>query len=509
MTEAQPPVQIHIVRPEDEGYGDLTDVGLANIRGERHLFLKPQTFDSAVRQVSSTMPDLPLEHVERLLREYCPEFRDFDELLGPVGSHPLLDITPTRAEPDRLARPRGRAKRWVIATALVPALAGSWALGYVTGSSPVGTVASTPDASANDAVGAQVATKPFTGPEFLDFSTAGRIDCKPIADLEAECTDADGMVMSSTAAAGPDSTIFTFSYGSERIGLRIFGDAEYAETWARQDGTTELYPNLARSGRYVLWGTDEQRLSAYADLLRAQGPRPSSTTSTVGASTPLPPRLAALTLGTLGLNERDVEIILHSPHSALVDEPVLLAAQAVLGVRRTVLRFTGSDDIVAIAAGLDRTPVASPPEHATDMAVAVLIVEESTRSTPPVTIEGTQPTTSSAPAPELVGASPQAEEPMPVPAPVESTAPEQSTPAPVENEEEQPEEVSQPPTEESSVPSDAPEQSDASPSETEATVEETPASPEPSEEDSMASEPAAAGQDDVLVIHDSAWTVSS
>jgi hypothetical protein len=536
VTESQPPVQIHIVRPEDEGYGDLTDVGVANIGGERHLFLKPQRFDSAVRQVSSAMPDLPMEQVERLLREHPEDFKDFDELLGSVESVPPMDITAMPGESAQSARLHGRAKRWVIAAALVPALAGSWALGYFTAGSPAGTAASAPDASPS---GVQPAAKPFGGPEFLDFSKAGRIDCKPIANLEAECTDADGMVMSSEAATGPDSTIFTFSYGSERIGLRIFGDAHYAETWARQDGTTELYPNLSRSGRYVLWGTDKKRLSEYADLLHAQETRQSSTASKMGAPTPLPPRLAALTLGTLGLDERDVETILYSPHSAPVDEPVLLAAQAVLGVRTTVPWFTSGDDIVAIAAGLDRPPVVSPPEHTTDMDPPVVpTADEGTPSTPTVSPEGTPPTTMSpAPAPEPVAEAPQAEQPASTPAPVEPAAPEQSTPPetstpepstppasdPVEETPAAPETPAsgENPTDEGSDPIEATPAAPESPApsdEGSAPAEETPAPADlpadtaaPAEESTPAgsADPSTGQSGDDLLILDSAWTVAA
>jgi hypothetical protein len=317
----------------------------------------------------------------------------------------------------------------VVAAALAPALVGSWALGYVTAGSPIGTSASAPDPSPTNAGGA----KPFVEPEFRGFSKAGQIDCMPIADLEAECTDADGMVMSSKAATGPDSTIFVFSYGSERIGLRIFGDADYAETWARQDGTIELYPNLSRSGRYVLWGTDEQRLSEYTDVLRAEETRRSSNVSMRGASTPLPPRLAALTLGTLGLNEQDVEAHLHSRHGMQVDEPVLLAAQAVLGVGTSDAPSTGGDDIVAIALGLDRPPVVPPFEPTMDMDLPVVpIVDRGTPSTPPASPEGTQsPTTSPAPTPEPVAEVPRAEQPTSAPAPVEPTAPEQQSTPPV------------------------------------------------------------------------------
>ncbi|MFM9634523.1 MULTISPECIES: hypothetical protein [Streptomyces] len=393
MTEPQPRIRILILNPNDEDEAELTDLGLVNVGGERLLFLKPQSFDSAVRQVRSVLPDLPLEQVERLLREH-PEFKDLEELLGTVKSAPP-QVTPTD-EPRRPVRLRGRAKRWVIAAALVPALTGSWVLGYVTADSRAGTTVSAPDTSPSPGSTVQPVAKPFVGPEFMDFSDAGQIDCKPIANLEAECTDVDGMVMSSKAATGPDSTIFTFSYGSERIGLRIFGDADYAQTWARQDGTTELYPNLSRSGRYVLWGTDKERLSEYTELLQAAEATSSVAPNLMGTSTPLPPRLAALTLGTLGLDDRDVEAIVYSPGSVPVDERVLLAAQAVLGVQTAVPPFTGGDDIVAIAAGLDRPPGVCLP----------------------------------APAYEPVAESPQAEQPPATPAPEQSTPPATSTPAP-------------------------------------------------------------------------------
>ncbi|MER5222817.1 hypothetical protein [Streptomyces flaveus] len=538
MTEPQPRVQIHILTSEDEDDADLTDLGLVNIGGERHLFLKLQSFDSAVRQVRSAMPDLPLEQVERLVREHS-EFKDFDELLGTVEPAPSLDITPMPDEPFQPVRSRGRAKRWVIAAALAPALAGSWALGYVTAGSPAGTSAIAPDTSPSPSSTGQPAVKPFVGPEFMDFSEAGQIDCEPIANLEAECTDADGMVMSSKAAIGPDSTIFTFSYGSERIGLRIFEDAEYAETWIRQDGTTELYPNLSRSGRYVLWGTDKERLSQYAELIQAAEAGSSATPHVMGSSASLPPRLVALTLGTLGLDERDVETILYSRHSAQFDEPVLLAAQAVLGVGTTVPRFTGGDDVVAIAVGLDRPPMVSPPEHTTDMDPPVVpIVDRDTPSTPAVSTGGTQPTTASpAPAEEPVAEAPQAEQPTSTPAPVEPTAPEPSTPPatsppepstppasdPVEETPAAPEPpaVGETPTDEGSDPVEetpaAPE-SPAPSDEGSAPVEETPAPVDlpadtaaPTEESTPAdsADPGTGQSGDDLLILDSAWTVAA
>ncbi|MFG2141807.1 hypothetical protein [Streptomyces sp. NPDC048650] len=383
MTSSPPPIQIHVLSPdEQDDEVPLTDVGVVNINGERHLFLSPQSFYSAVRQVSSAMPDLPMEQVELLVREHCG-FKDFDELLGPpVDSAPPVDLPPPPQEPTASVRPSGRRKKWVVAAALLPAFAGAWALGHFTGADPVSSAASAPDAGPNTASdkttndNQNLGPAPFTAQDFMDFSDAGKIDCSPIDDLEAECTDSDGMVMATKAATGPDSTIFTFSYGSERIGLRIFGTAEYAKTWTQQDGSRELYPNMSRSGRYVLWGTDKARLKEYKELLEA-APKPGAVAQTLahtmgsteplpprlaaptlGSTEPLPPRLAALALGTLGLDEQDVRTILFTPQDAPVETPVLMAAQAVLGTSDTGASAVepGAADIVALAAGLEPRP---------------------------------------------------------------------------------------------------------------------------------------------------------
>ncbi|MFH8466072.1 hypothetical protein [Streptomyces sp. NPDC017991] len=370
MTASLPPIKIHVLGPDaHDDDVPLTDVGVVNLDGERHLFLSPQSFNSAVRQVSSAMPDLPIEQVERLVRDHC-DFRDFDELLAPPAEPaPSVDLPPPPHEPTAASvrTGGGRAKKWAIAAALLPAFVGTWALGHASGEDQTPTAASAPDATpkaADAPVGDKnLGPEPFTARDFMDFSDAGKIDCNPIDNLEAECTDSDGMVMATKAATGPDSTIFTFSYGAERLGLRIFGDGEYAETWSKQDGSRELYPNMVRSGRYVLWGTGKGRLSEYLGLLK-QGLVKKTTQAQVGTRSiaePLPPRLAALTLGTLGLDESDVNTILFSPQDAPVDAPVLMAAQAVLGLGggNGPTSDPGAEDIVALAAGLEIPPVES------------------------------------------------------------------------------------------------------------------------------------------------------
>ncbi len=459
MTSATPPIKIHVLDPDDNDDDvPLTDVGVVNINGERHLFLSPQSFYSAVRQVKSAMPDLPEEQVERLVREHC-EFKDFDELLGPpVEAAPPVDLPPFTQEPATPARPRGRAKKWAVAAAVLPAFAGAWALGHYTGADPASAAASAPDATPNTASddvardNRNLGPEPFTADDFTAFSEAGKIDCSPIDNLEAECTDADGMVMATKAATGPDSTIFTFSYGSERIGLRIFGTAEYAETWTLQDGSQELYPNMVRSGRYVLWGTDEARLKEYETLLASASKQSAAGAHQVhamGGAEPLPPRLAALTLGTLGLDEYDVHTILFAPQDASVDAPVLMAAQAVLGVHDATPPAVvfGEDDIVALAVGLEPPPtVAEPNTHPqTGESVTDPAAEspddssgeptETVTVTDPAPAPDPQPSETEQPQPEEPEPTTPDPKPEPKPKPAEPTTPDpkpEPTPKPAE-----------------------------------------------------------------------------
>ncbi|MEU6460361.1 hypothetical protein [Streptomyces sp. NPDC046976] len=469
MSESQPRIQIHILAPEDEADADLTDLGLVDVGGERYLFLRPQSFDSAVRQVCSAMPDMPVEQVERLVRER-PEFKNFDELLGTVDSPPPLDITPKPGKPFRPARSRGRVKGWVVAAALAPALVGSWALGRYT--SVVG----------NESVQAKVSapheTKtedaPFADEKFDFFAGASKIECDPVSTLEAECTDVDGMVMSSKAATGPDSTIFTFSYGSERIGLRIFYNTGYAHTWTRQDGSRELYPHMQVHGRYVLWGTDPQRIHAYLRLLkkadRAAGP------SAMGRVTPLPPRLAALTLGTLGLDQQQVSQIIARPALAVTDAPAMVAARLVLGLD-TAPADDGrdSDDIVAIALGIQSPPVtggviltANPvkPAPAVPAAPAPTPRTPTAPATPTAPPPPIIPSVPSVPSTPTTPASPSTPAPPPVtmPPPTDTTPAPPSDPAPTPSQPEETgtpsappvEEAPQPPAEDTSDPAETP-----------------------------------------------------
>ncbi|MFF8399913.1 hypothetical protein ACF056_41655, partial [Streptomyces sp. NPDC016172] len=449
-----------------------TDAGLVTVNGVRTLIMRPQTFSSAVRQVRSLIPSIPHEAAEELVREHCREFPDWDELFGLTDPAPPSVERPSADPADEIDKEqprRERRRQAVIVAALLPALAASWALGRYTSDAdlpPAQTKASAPDSV--NAPGSGTITAPFADSKFEFFAGSSKIVCDPISALEAECTDADGMVMSTKAATGPDSTIFTFSYGSERIGLRIFYDADYAATWARQDASRELYPNMRMHDRYVLWGTDPKRIGEYMGLLQ-QADRMSGTTA-MGGARPLPPRLAALTLGTLGLNREQVSQIIARPASAAGDAPVMVAARLVLGLDTAPpMSDPSGDDIVALAVGIGPRP----PAGADDETAVAPVTPPSTGATTPPAAPGPAPSTD--PAPPAPTGEPTPSEPAPSePAPSEP-APSEPTPSePAPSEPAPSEPAPSEPTPSEPAPSE-PAPSEPAPS------EPTPSEPAPSE----------------------------
>lgn len=424
-----------------------TDAALYNINGVRTLFLSSgQTFSSAVRNVRNVLPGIALEAAERMIREQCPEFKDIDDLLGLTKpAPPSVDRPPAPPVDDvvKEQHPNKRCRKVVLVAALLPALAASWALGRYTNvasttpTGPAQTTAAVPEAAAESPADPRQA--PFLEPRFTHFAGASNIDCDPISPLEAECTDADGKVMSTKAATGPDSTIFTFSYGSERIGLRIFYEASYAATWARQDGTQDLYPNLQMHGRYALWGTDKGRLKEYGALL-AHGDHG---VTAMGGTDPLPPRLAALTLGTLGLNQDQVhQLVAQTPVPVPADTSTIVAARLVLGLEHgplsPIVSVPASDDIVAIAAGIEPAPSAdgpsteptSPPPTTHPAAQpAQPTTEPVTKPTPPAETKPPATTPSEPAKPSTETAPPAQTAPPPEPATPPKTSPATTPPA--------------------------------------------------------------------------------
>ncbi|MER7951997.1 hypothetical protein ABTY59_31865 [Streptomyces sp. NPDC096079] len=523
------------------------DAALWDLNGVRTLMLREgQSFSSARDNVRNVLPGITVEAAERMIREQCPEFRDLDDLLGvSTPAPPSVERPPVEMPADDVAKGllAGRRRRnLALIAAILPALTASWALGrYVQfgDSDSTRITAAAPDVSpsASPSIGAMAA--PFRDSKFEFFAGSNDIECATISPLAAECTDADGMVMSTKAATGPDSTIFTFSYGSERIGLRIFYDSEYADTWARQDGSQGMYPNIKRHGRYVLWGTDMARIDEYklllekADRDRSRGPGPGP--AMASGPSPLPSRLAALTLGTLGITKDAVRDIIANVSSKSEDGPAMMAARLVLGLGSSPGVYEpADDDIVALAAGIETPPTTetstteSPTEERTfpptsptrppttdpSPTPSTPVTPSEPTPTPPVT---PPPTTPPAPLPPTspppttppppTAETPKPTPPTPVPTPVEPAPSTPTPPAPPAGETPEPDPSGEEPAPGEETPAPPGEETPAPPGdETPPPAEETPVEV-PQQPDESA--PAPDDQGDDLLILDSAWTVAA
>jgi hypothetical protein len=170
-------------------------------------------------------------------------------------------------------------------------------------------------------------------PSFRMFAQDGQMRCQQIAPLHAECTDTDGLVMASQAAVSTDAIAYTFSYGPHVIYLQAFQTPDAAASWSAEKATKSLYPHLVVVDRFALWGTDPQRIATYQHLLDQATERareaPMQTSLEASAPIPMPGRLAALALGTLGVSPQSLRAAVEPD-----DEPsvqILVALRLVMG----------------------------------------------------------------------------------------------------------------------------------------------------------------------------------
>lgn len=440
----------------------VADVGVdAALRfaddGAAELILSPkQTFESACRAVSGAMPNMHPDEVRRLVRRNLPDAMELAD---------LIPATPrARAAGGGALRRHASAHRIVrcaVASVGGMTVAGAFLIGYAVHEPDTTSVASAPVISTDDL---------FTGGLFDSFADVGG-KCEPMGKMHARCVDSDGMVMLTEASLGSDAVTYSFTYGGDRIVLKAFQDEDTSLAWARQRPTAILNGNkhLRRVGRYVLYGTDSKRIEQYVALLK-QGRQDEPAMARRGAAKtlhlapvawvnpidPLPQRLSALALGSLGLDDpTDVQRIAQGlrsvpvsqrSHPSNADAVVLNhALMLTLGVtaqgsRAAVDTTTQQmvevkDDASTAAASL--LPLAVPtipviPDPVDDT-LALLTrparPEGDNRSatpTPPPSTSKRPATPGPAPAPVKV----EVEVPTPKSTPTPPPAPEETTPAP-------------------------------------------------------------------------------
>ncbi|OKI45122.1 hypothetical protein [Micromonospora sp. CB01531] len=165
-----------------------------------------------------------------------------------------IDIKPGR---HRAARPR----RQPVNVAALGRRAGSLTAAAVLGGVLVPMFAGgTTPVAANQAWHNQVFSAMQTG---SSWTCAGLED----ADLKATCITEDGTTMQVEAYMGPDSVHFVFSYGEERNEVKVFADAGAHDRWDVGNPAHHTLPNLVEGERWVIYGTDEARISRWAAQL--------------------------------------------------------------------------------------------------------------------------------------------------------------------------------------------------------------------------------------------------
>ncbi|MFD4933447.1 hypothetical protein [Streptomyces virginiae] len=395
-----------------------------NIEGVTYLFVRPgQSFGVAVEAILRVCPELTLPQVQDLVRTHCPSIIEMNQRLGTDQNLPRFEAAPAAGvvPPAQVkaegAHRRRKAPRWArIAAVAAPALAGGVFLAQLL--QPAGgktsSAAPAPSLSRED----QAAAGTYKDPEFKKIAEGGQLTCDPMGAYEAKCVDSDGQVMSSEASVGT-STAFTFSYGFEKVGFRIFPDDDGAKAWTAEESNRHLYANVIRHGRVVLWGTDQKRLADWERSLADtafETQRARHTMMMTQAAPlklpplPLPDRLSFLAFGTLHATEETIQHAVAAEDMKAVQ--LLRAVQLVLGnapTSRLGLVPSGPDDAVAA--------VVDEPVHET----AVTPSGEAKVAVP-------QPTTR--PTPKTVVTPPPATEPPTVKLPTPTPTPPTPTPTP-------------------------------------------------------------------------------
>lgn len=222
------------------------DAALYSEPGNRVLVLRPgQTFNNAVAAAQRCLPHSHPDTVRTIVRTNLPGAPDFDP----------PDPTPVRTGP---AEPEPAPSRWQQRwqqRSLIPLLAAALVIAVV-GTFGIVRLVVGPEGG------------PFTDEAFQAFARQGEVTCEQLDELSAQCWDPNGNVMISEATIGPRSVVYMFSYGQERIGLRVFADARSAKKWVEQAPTQDMYDGAQAQGRFVLWGTDREKIAEYLKLLR-------------------------------------------------------------------------------------------------------------------------------------------------------------------------------------------------------------------------------------------------
>lgn len=231
------------------------DAATVTSDGRLLLVLRPgQSLSSAVRATGRCLPWLHPDQIRRIVRQALPGATDF-QMDSAEESLPL----PLTGPPVRQRRRGRQLLPYALAVAGLLTAAAGWTVS-----------AHRPDRppSAVDVQAAQAGADPAR--LFDGFAPMG-VHCTPLGGgWSARCVDSKGTVMLGEVAVNPEQTLYSLAYGDDRIIVRRFGTAQQAAEWAAESATARVDPHVQRSGRWVMYGSDDARIAAY---LRQMGPQ--------------------------------------------------------------------------------------------------------------------------------------------------------------------------------------------------------------------------------------------
>ncbi|MFF4188129.1 hypothetical protein ACFYZ9_33540 [Streptomyces sp. NPDC001691] len=341
---------LHII---EEDMGADSVVVEDHDKGVTYVFISPnQSFGSAVGRMTKTCPGMSQAEAQALIRKHCPSIREMNERLGTDQTVPRVEAAPQAGDVSAMPGTRlARERRWRwarIAAVAAPAVIGGAAAAHFL--FPSGTSADLARPSTSISAPNSVADATYNLPLFKQIANRGKMRCDSIGPYEAKCVDADGTVMFSEASIGT-STAFTFAYGKDKIGFRIFPTEESAAAWVQEDANRQVFDNVSMHGRVVLWGTDPTRLKEWRTALDS-GPRFGNNASAMSSQSPLPVSLASLAFGTLGVTEdRMVEAASMGGNESA---SLVYVVQLVMGTvpnEPQIPAVSGANDAVAIVVG--------------------------------------------------------------------------------------------------------------------------------------------------------------
>jgi hypothetical protein len=199
-----------------------------------------QTYESAVDALRTALPNAHPSEVHAYVREALP---DAPLLRAQFQEHSPVVPRPPGLRPRRAAVVAGTITAVAVLVTYTLAISGK-------GSAAPAPTEPTPTVTV-------VQGLPGSDEAFEDVMWAAQLRCRRVSAANAVCTDPSGAVV----AAESTPNLVTLDWAGDRTTVRVFGSAEEASAWSRQQATVKLIrTGVHPVGRYAVWGTDTVEL---------------------------------------------------------------------------------------------------------------------------------------------------------------------------------------------------------------------------------------------------------